>query len=66
LKYDAKWIRTAKKAHQQAKKLAAQNKRARQLAERKRIKKREADERKAKGGAKRGPEGKHLDGPRWQ
>jgi hypothetical protein len=43
-------------AHQQAKKLAAQNERARQLAEKKRIKKREAEERKVKGGAKRGPE----------
>jgi hypothetical protein len=43
-------------AHQQAKKLAARNERARQLAERKRIKTREAEDRKAKGGAKRGPE----------
>jgi multidrug efflux pump subunit AcrA (membrane-fusion protein) len=42
-------------AHQQAKKLAAQTERARQLVEAKRIKKREAD-RKAKGDAKRGPE----------
>jgi hypothetical protein len=42
-------------AHQQAKKLAAQAERARQLAEAKRIKKREADKR-VKGDAKRGPE----------
>jgi hypothetical protein len=43
-------------AHQQAKKLAARNERARQLAEKKRIKTREAEDKKAKGGAKRGPE----------
>jgi hypothetical protein len=45
-----------KEAHQQAKKLAARNERARQLEKRKRIKTREAEDKKAKGGAKRGPE----------
>jgi hypothetical protein len=37
-------------AHQQTKKLAAQRKRTRQKAERKRIKTREAEEKKTKGG----------------
>jgi hypothetical protein len=39
-------------AHQQAKKLAARDERARQLADRKKIKTREAKNKKAKGGAK--------------
>jgi hypothetical protein len=43
-------------AHQQAKKLAARNERARQLAEHKRIKTREAEEKKAKSVARRGLE----------
>jgi hypothetical protein len=48
--------RDREEAHQQAKKLAAQNERARQKAESKRIKTREAEEKKAKSVARRGPE----------
>jgi hypothetical protein len=48
--------RDREEAHQQAKKLAAQNERARQKAESKRIKTREAEEKKAKCVARRGPE----------
>jgi hypothetical protein len=43
-------------AHQQAKKLAAQNERARQKAENKRVKMREAEEKKAEKVTKQGPE----------
>jgi hypothetical protein len=48
--------RDREEAHQQAKKLAAQNERAQQKAESKRIKMREAEEKKAKKVTKQGPE----------
>jgi type IV secretory pathway VirB10-like protein len=54
LRYQAD--RDREEAHQQAKKLAAQNKTAQQKAESKRIKKREAEEKKAKSVARRGTE----------
>jgi hypothetical protein len=48
--------RDREEAHQQAKKLAAQSERARQKAKSKRIKTREAEEKKAKSVARQGPE----------
>jgi hypothetical protein len=48
--------RDREEAHQQAKKLAAQGERTRQKAERKRIKTREAEEKKTKKVTKQGPE----------